>query len=201
MNYIVPIKNKYILRTFLRLFENRTHILFIHGCDESYIKIFNDSIEYFLVFDNIQYNFIIFYRKNNIIHLSEYVFEYSIETCLWYQTIDYEDSIVINQYRQYILSHLQNCFYSIDTYWTNTDFLEYPWLYSHMIAFKQKCTPKTKQYIDNFITYLRKKIEKKHVFNKKILKRKFSIWKEWYFNPNNLNGFIKYVKNEYSRPG
>ena len=59
-----------------------------------------------------------------------------------------------------------------------------------MIAFKQKCTPKTKQYIDNFITYLRKKIEKKHVFNKKILKRKFSIWKEWYFNPNNLNGFI-----------
>ena len=66
-----------------------------------------------------------------------------------------------------------------------------------MIAFKQQCTPKTKQYIDKFITYLRNNIEKKHIFNKKILNRKFSIWKEWYFNPNNLNGFIKYIKNEY----
>lgn len=198
MSYTVSIENKYIFKNFFRLFENVTYyIIFIQGYNESYIKIYSDSIEYYLIFDNIEYNFIVIYNNKNIIHVCEYAFEYSIDTCLWRQIFDYEHNININQHRQYILSHLQNYFYNIDMYWTQHDFIYHHWIYYHLIAFKQKCTPRTKTILQKFIICLRKNIQKRHIFNTTIIRRKFSIWKDWYFNPDNVNGFMKYIKNEY----
>ena len=66
-----------------------------------------------------------------------------------------------------------------------------------MIAFKQQCTPKTKTVLRNFIKSLRKNIQSEYFFNEKLIKKIFSIWKDWYFNPENVNGFMKYIKNEY----
>lgn len=191
-----PIYCPYALRTFLRLYSYNTPSieLYIYGYDERCrVIILTHSIHFFMYRDNIRLEITIYYHDKYVMDITIFVFVYDEDMHLWYNYTEYVDSInndstfdnlFIDECCERVYTQLSHVFYKIQV--TSTWFLT-----------KQSCTPKTRNYVRKYISRIRNTYrETIERFRKK---RSFTIWKEWYFHPDNKDGYIRrFNLNKYN---
>jgi hypothetical protein len=113
------------------------------------------------------------------------VFAYDEDMHLWCNYTEYVDSInndstfdnlFIDECCERVYTQMSHVFYKIQV--TSTWFLT-----------NQSCTPKTRNYVQKYMSRIRntyretiERFRKKHTF---------TIWKEWYFHPDNKDGYIR----------
>jgi hypothetical protein len=163
--------------------------------DGSNITISNDIIQYSIYVMNYRFDCIIFYFNNVVYSVFEIVFQNS-SIGIWYKVVNYEHSEELENCRNCIMNQLQFKFYQIDTGLSANDIesIECPWMFEKLKEFEQKCKKTTCIHVKRYVAHIRNQISKLKYFR---LKRSFQIWKEWYYNPNNLNGYILHLDKSY----
>jgi hypothetical protein len=162
--------------------------------DGSNINISNDIIQYSIYVMNYRFDCIIYYSKKIVYSVFEIVFQR--KSGIWYKVVEYEKEKELENCRTCIMNQLQVMFYRIDTGLAANDVesIESPWMYRKLKEFEQRCRVETRIHVKRFVAYIRNKLSKLRYFR---LKRSFDIWKEWYYNPNNLNGYIMHLHESY----
>ena len=214
------LKNPYALRLHFRLYAEREHapLMFllgecIHGsCVElnkyrvSYKVIVHDaSTDRYLRYDVwVGYTTSAPGGHSSVYAISAFCYTYSHDVGCWLQRIDDEDYKAFESVHAQIRDQLQHNFRTIDSGWTENDqdALECPWLFSKMVAFHQECTPNTRKRIRRFVDRLllsrRWRLRAREIMTNIA----FSKWKEWYYDPNNKEGYVKrlvQLKKQHSR--
>lgn len=199
--------NPYALKFFFNYFPLLKHedmyIFTLNDTNKYYtIEIKHNSISYLIEENMVKYKIVLRYRDKHVQNISIYGSRYIINENLWDQTDDLYIISYFDEFYIQVLLQLQNYFYTINSKCDEIidDFQDNYWIYCRLKLFEQNCTPKTAKYLQIY----RKKLKLKQYFrkwinfmNQIILKRKFEIWKEWYFDPINQQGYIKRLRKIY----
>lgn len=199
--------NPYALKFFFNYFPLLKHediyIFTLNDTKKYYtIEITHNSISYLIEENMVKYRIVLRYKDKHVQNISIYGSRYIINETLWNQTDDLYIISYFDEFYIQILLQLQYNFYKINSKCDEiiNDFQDYYWIYCRLKLFEQRCTPKTAKYLQIY----RKKLKLKQYFrkwinfmNQIILKRKFEIWKEWYFDPMNQQGYIKRLRKIY----
>lgn len=202
--YAFNLTNAYALKFFFnnheRLSEEEFIVFYINNKNCNYeINIAHNSIIYVVQVDDIRYQIIFEYTKKHVQKISIYGYLYSVEEDFWIETYDPYLFAYFDEFYIKVLLQVQQNFYTIES---NCDAIphDFHWIYHRVKLFEQRCTPKTAKYLQLF----RKKLKLKQYFRKwnkfihqKLLKRKFIIWKDWYYDPTNKHGYVKRLINRY----
>lgn len=187
---------KIIFETFMKKKINKRNVMIPikEYFDGSNINISNDIIQYSIYVMNYRFDCIIYYSKKIVYSVFEIVFQR--KSGIWYKVVEYEKEKELENCRTCIMNQLQVMFYRIDTGLAANDVesIESPWMYRKLKEFEQQCRVETRIHVKRFVAYIRNKLSKLRYFR---LKRCFDIWKEWYYNPNNLNGYIMHLHESY----
>jgi hypothetical protein len=199
--------NPYALKFFFNYFPLLKHediyIFTLNDTNIYYtIEITHNSVSYLIEENMVKYRIVLRYRDKHVQNISIYGSRYIINENLWDQTDDLYIISYFDEFYIQVLLQLQNYFYTINSKCDEIidDFQDSYWIYCRLKLFEQNCTPKTARYLQVY----RKKLKLKQYFrkwtkfiNQIILKRKFEIWKEWYFDPINQHGYIKRLRKIY----
>ena len=210
----IDLKNKYSLRKFFSLnkltLENCNHLnativvpIKHKNLDEinlDTLYVTSDSITFHLKIEGmIWYKIICHYENHCITSVSEYLRSYSeFEDC-WTEHYDYENNNLVNEYRTYIRALVKTCFRRIKTQYINTDsdMIDAPWFYNNMKLFEQTASVKTQDYVKKYVHSIRRQLILKTYYNSKLQKRILHTWKDWYYSPENNNGYMKKLRINY----
>jgi hypothetical protein len=201
--HFFDLSNPYTLRTCFRIYPTLIKHLWIFqigGCVfGSHVAITSDSVHYVIDKGSMRYDTVIYYRGKHVISVSSYCFKFCDISRVWYQTNDYHTFAFFNEDRQNVVAQVKNQFYTIDTCWDEDDdeAVENPWWYYNIKTYEQRCTPKTHRYVRLFIEKLRVQVDCNRYFKSKRLKRVFQEWKRWYFDPDNVDGYVKRLITNY----
>ena len=204
--HLFPLENVYALRSYLRLserkyFDDMTMIPLKNENIESFINITHSSIHYVIANKEMNYRYECYlsYMGNRIDRLSEFVYYFNTQSLLWHQTFDLDDNDFVKITRERIRMQLQNAFTHIQTGWYATDYecLQSPSWYVNITRFNQSCTPKTRRILLEYIGGLRKAVVSRRFLKKKMLRKVFFAWKEWYFDPKNQGGYVRRLRKRY----
>lgn len=207
----IDMKNKYSLKALFILNKlnddhldrlNSTIIAPIHHNDDNHNDDVNldtmyldaQSITFQLQIDDTKwYTLTCGYKKDTISNVSEYLRSYSEYEDCWTEVYDYETNNIVNEYRSNIKRLLQTCFKKIKTMYKSTDIdmIESPWFYNIMKSFEQTTSLQTMLYVKNYINSIRSQLACKRHYESNLQLKMFNVWKEWYYNPYNINGYIK----------
>jgi len=204
-NYSIDLKNKYSLKAFFILhhlhLKNLLHsqliISFINQSLLDTLYLDAESITFSLkINDTTWYEVICGYHENTITHVSEYLRSYSVYEDCWTELYDYENNSTVNEYRSHIRALLQQCFYVIKTLYTSTDrdMIASPWFYNAMKAFEQTLSSKTSTFVHKYVSCIRNQLFYKKYYHRKLQRNVLESWKKWYYNPDNINGYVKKLK-------
>ena len=80
---------------------------------------------------------------------------------------------------------------------TDSDMISSPWFYNAMKSFEQTMSFKTSKYVKKYISYIRRQLFYKQYYCFNIQRKILYRWKEWYYNPDNENGYIKKFTSLY----
>ena len=211
VNNEFDLKNKYSLKAFFisnNLFNcmnlNAIIVAHIHNSeitptlDTLYVSA--DSITFHLqINDTIWYKLICGYKENEICNVSEYLRSYSENEDCWTELYDYENNHVVNEYRTNIKMLLKTCFRSIKTLYNkkDSDMIESPWFYKEMNSFEQSVSMRTFTYMKKYSNYIRRLIRYKQQYNFNLKRKILRQWIEWYYNPENKDGYMKKLRITY----
>jgi len=210
-NYSIDLKNKYSLKAFFilnKLNYNNLHQLkstivahIINGgiFDTLYLDV--ESITFHLkINDTTWYKLICGHNANTITNVSEYLRRYSEYEDCWTELYDYENNSKVNEYRSDIMALVKQCFNNINTLYKSTDddMISSPWFYNVMKLFKQTMSFKTSKYVKNYISYIRRQLFYKQYYYFNLQRKYLCNWREWYYDPNNINGYMKKLASIYS---
>ena len=209
-NCSIDLKNKYSLKAFLILnklnHNNLNHlkstiVASIIGeslLDTLYLDA--ESITFHLkINDTTWYKVICGHDANTITNVSEYLRSYSEYEDCWTELYDYENNSKLNEYRSDIMALVKQCFNNIKTLYksTDSDMIASPWFYKVMKSFEQTMSFKTSKYVKNYIRYIRRQLFYKQYYCFNIQRKMLRSWREWYYNPENENGYMKKLASIY----
>ena len=195
--------NPYSLRTYLRLHGNigshQAKSVVIRENAQSKVCVSHDTIQYVMMNGGIRYEVIASYKAHHVLGLSEFVFTYSPITDLWHQIMHYANDSFVCACRNHIRSHLHHAFYTIQSSWQtcHPECMECPWFYGMMMSFEQTCTPKTSRYIHRYVHRLKQSVVSNTYRNRHVLTKMFSLWKQWYYHPDNTSGYATKLALKY----
>lgn len=210
----IDLKNKYALKMFfivnkltLDNYNNLNAIIvapIIHknndGINLDTLYVNTDSITFHLEIDNmLWYKVICHYENDTITNISEYVRSYSELDDSWTELYDYEHNNLVNEYRNDIKALVKTCFKRIQTLYvsTDSDMIASPWFYNHMKSFEQLISLKTQNHVKKYVNSIRGQLLLRTYYNSKLQKRILHHWKEWYYCPENENGYLKKIRTTY----
>ena len=209
-NYSIDLKNKYSLKAFFiqnKLNYNNLHQLksniVVHINNQSLfdtLYLNADSITFHLkINDTTWYKVICGHNANTITNVSEYLRSYSEYEDCWTELYDYENNSKVNEYRSNIMKLVKQCFNNIKTLYksTDSDMISSPWFYNVMKLFEQTMSIKTSKYVKNYIGYIRRQLFYKQYYCFNLQRKMLCSWREWYYNPNNENGYMKKLASIY----
>lgn len=199
MIYLFPLENKYALRSYFHFFGNDfvedTSVLLIRGRNRSFLNITENTLHYSIVSEDVglRYECYVNYEEFEIYSISEYIFFFDTTIMCWRQSVEMDNHEFINATRYFIREQLQNTFRRIESGWKETDFecLQSPMWYANMKSFHQACTPKTRGILMLYRKRLRDGVRVRKRANDNRLRKGFSGWKNWYFNPQNKEGYVR----------
>jgi hypothetical protein len=186
------IYNQYLLYLLFKL-KNRPKLIHIKEHDNSFIYLDDTFIKYALVHENIRYEMTISYIDREAYDLAIYVFVYSSFTELWHHTMGLYYYECTETFNSLVMSQLQHYFRKIHIDW-DSDKHYCPWLYDRVITYHQTCTSKVRSILRTYRLELQGKINRRKYL---MMQKAFTIWKEWYYDPNNPNGYVKRITRHY----
>lgn len=212
--YDIDLKNKYALKAFfilnrysLESYNNLNAIIVASithpssddiNLDTLYVS--SDSITFHLkIEDMIWYKLICHYENHCITSVSEYLRKYSdFEDC-WTEIYNYENNNLVNEYRTCIKALVKTCFRRIKTQYINTDsdMIDSPWFYNNMKSFEQMISLQAQTHLRKYVNSIKNQLLFRTYYNSKLKKRILHSWKEWYYFPENGNGYIKKLRINY----
>jgi hypothetical protein len=212
----IDLKNKYSLKTFFILhkltLDNYMNLNATIVAPIKHKNVFDDdinldtlyvssaSITFHLKIDNmLWYKVICNYDFDYISNISEYLRSYSeLEGC-WTEHYDYENNNLVNIYRNDIKALIKTCFKRIKTLYTSTDsdMIDAPWFYNNMKMFEQTISLKAQNFVKKYVNSLQTQLILRTYYNSQLQKRILNNWKEWYFCPENENGYLKKLRTSY----
>lgn len=166
----------------------------------STIQITNERIVYTIYCSFLKYEFAFHYENRNINNYTiiSYVFTHVDNT--WIQAVD--DNILLEFITPTITNirlQVRQYFHRIYHQWTDQDeeCIVNPFWYKLIQSFEQKCTSKTALCVKRYVEYLRYQSDITQYYIKKLEKRSFKRWREWFFSPYNKNGYVMIMKRKY----
>jgi len=162
----------------------------------AYMYICKQLISPFIVFhmrkENLEYRIFADIHKRQVKFIEETINTLNEDTLLWratnYDQLSINETIVLKVWFAKISIQFKNAFHSIRHNFYIHPFNSYGSM-KRLPKLVQKCTPDTQRYVKEFIHNLC--VGYKPKLTKFMLLRSFTIWKEWYFNPNNHQGYVK----------
>lgn len=150
----------------------------------SYLYSFRNVIVFDLCKTGLSYKLHVYFENKSIYHMEETI-ETFHDTLIWNRTnfsdLSKHEMYAIHIWFESICSLLKNVFHTINV----NEFKHCIYNFESNKRFMrviQRCTPLTQYTLQKYHKKIKNRIaQRKH----------FHIWKEWYFNPNNKNGFIK----------
>lgn len=201
MNTImISLYNPYALRMCFRIYSDMLNpplIFPFYGCIYgSHIEIRKNMVVFVVNKGLKRYQVCINYRGREVVGICAFCYAYCRYEHCWIQMVDDDDYKFFDITHSHIVDQVRNHFFKIDSRWNkdDRDSIECPWLFSRMKAFEQLCTPRTNKYITNYIKRLNTSRYWRLYAQRYMLKRSFSKWKEWYFDPSNEKGFICHLQ-------
>lgn len=200
----------YALRLHFRLYADQIDAPLIFGLDGcihgSCVELSGDTVKYKVVVHDARTNrynrYDVWARyepaTRNVHAISAFCYTYCRDEQCWRQRIDEDDYTAFESVHAHIRDQLQHHFHIIDSGWTaaDPDATECPWMFSQMVAFHQACTPDTRTRIRRFVDRMRR-CRQWRLRARRIMKyRAFSKWKEWYYDPDNAEGYVKRLRNK-----
>jgi hypothetical protein len=191
--------NPYQLRQLVKL--DREIRIPIHNEEEhAYMYLCKEMISPFIVFHmrrgNLEYRIFADIHKRQVKFIEESINTLNEDTLLWqftnYDQLSIQEMTVLKVWFDNICVQFKNAFYSIKHNFYFHPFNSFGSM-ERLPKLVQKCTPDTQRYVHEFIHNL--SVGYKEKLKKFVFLRSFRIWKEWYFNPNNTNGYVHKLNN------
>jgi len=169
----------------------------IRNCDHTcYLSLVLLNTSKFLVFnftkDDLNYQLYADFETNRIYNVEEQISVFYTEINLWkftsYEYLTNQSKETVADWFTDISKQLCNSFYVIEKTYFKHPIYDYA-TDARINYIVQTCTPDVKQIIQRYLNHVHQKSNYKIELFKK--RRSFSIWTKWYFNPDNINGFVK----------
>lgn len=171
---------------------------FNHG---STVQISHRTITYTMYLSFLKYEIIFNYENRNITNLTMISYVLSHVDNIWVQNVDDDIFLAfIEPTITHIRLQVQQYFHRIHHRWRDTDYecVSDPSWYKRIRSFEQLCTSKTALYVKHYVDHLKYQSDITHYYKKKLEKRIFKRWKEWFFSPNNKTGYVSIIKRKYN---
>ena len=210
----IDIKNKYALKMFFIVNKltldnyNNLHAVVVApiicknnaevNLDTLYVS--SESITFQCKIDDmLWYKVICGYENDSISNISEHLHHYSELDDSWTEIYDYEHNSLVNEYRNNIKALIKTCFKRIKTLYkyNDDDMIDAPWFYNNMKSFEQTISLKTQYYVKKYVHSIRCQLHFRIYYNSKLQKRILHHWREWYYCPDNKNGYLRKLQTIY----
>lgn len=143
----------------------------IYGFQIDSYFIFDElELRYVMTNDVIRYECVVRYVDTHVSAIMENRYEFDNATMLWFPIVDVVECVFEKQCRNLVMSQIKNHFYTITP--------------CNVQKYSQRCTPITQLHVHRYACKLRLRI----FFNK---------WKQWFYNPDNVNGYMRQLKSKY----
>ena len=195
------LSNPYSLRTCMRLHPPvRERVYPIRASvHHSFVKVAPSEV-HFVVFSYaggfFRCDVCVDYDAHRVTRVRVFCFEYLFWDRCWSQRSDEHHYARFRDTREKIRAQLSHYFRTVDSQWRS--FVGYEdgeaWFLATLRAFDQACTPKTRAALRRYVRTLRSSARARTHRARTLARTHFRKWTEWYFDPDNLRGFVKRLR-------